>query len=523
MFYERDPFDDEDDGEVYIGDDDDEALDDDDIGEAADDFDDIIDDEIENHNLYVLEYYDTFENAAESDLARKWYREDPSAIELLDLSEIIKPLTVDMLTAGRAEAGHERPPGDETAAVSAAPPPVAPTNRPPLLDGEVLLKESAAVRFMKARKAVLFPVDDQMNRKKLQEWFLGDAALSQLVSGAESLWVGYKQKAPAFLAVALVSDPDLQASLLELLPGAWLSSAKDTELRPFMREERLKQRTEAEMRVFSLPKPPKPKKWVAGRDLDLLHWLVTHAGGIDRVRFATVDVEAAVVLPGAIALPLEFAVFSGDRGLIFHEFVHPGYIQDDRTASRLSTCNVRGGHGIPYKNASFLRVDYDQMSTELFDKVIRDPATILINRGSQMDVNCFRWTFAAAHALRGEIAELPAVNIFEIEALGDYLGVPFDEVLAGQTAASATGTEADASCEDRVPGSPGCWYHDDDAVVARFGKDVHCAVHDAFLLHQRLALMLSMFEQRTPDGIPAFVRSGRHSADAAASPSQPSC
>ena len=177
-------------------------------------------------------------------------------------------------------------------------------------------------------------------------------------------------------------------------------------------------------------------------DDQLLRRRIAEKGGIENVVFAAVDIEAAVVCADDLPHPVEIGIVSDDFD--YHCFPHPGHIDVDPllsyTAMHISIgwAGSGMGHGIPYRNCSFLRKDYKAIAQELWDNVVvpqRQGNVIFICKGSATDLNALRWLFAAKNAaVQQEFydqglgdyndapMDIPDIEVFEFEVLQDVLG-----------------------------------------------------------------------------------------------------
>lgn len=219
------------------------------------------------------------------------------------------------------------------------------------------------------------------------------------------------------------------------------------------------------------------------RDDKELSRLIDEIGGLEKVIFVALDVEAAVVLPGATPLPLELALvpLEGDHGLpLFHCFLHPGKVEDVYTARLLSCGQVSGCHYIPFKNASFLRRDYTEIAKGILPFLTCE-RVIFVNKNSPMDVHALVWVFAAAHATNDE-CDLPMVGVddifcFDIDTVVKVLSERNNNVVT--------------TCDDIVMS---CWYHskmkNELLNHLMYEANVHCALYDAECLVNKMHQLL---------------------------------
>ena len=380
-----------------------------------------------------------------------------------------------------------------------APPPSRPVIAVERADAGKIIKtsDSPATLFMAKQAAVLFPLEKDVNRKRLLEVFAADEVLSAV--SPDSLNVGYICSEPVGLGIACVSDEQTRNVLLSRLPGSRLSTKDD--LRPFYREKRVKGDAVIDHRAEQTADPvgPVPKKAKASSSLlnrmndpASLAEAVEQAGGIDQCKFLAIDVEAAVVRERAVPLPLEISLVGCGKlfGMgRFHWFTHPGFVEDEYTAQRLSSCCAGVGHAIPFKHAAFLRKDYPNMAWELHE-LLSVPGTILINKGSTMDLHALHFVYAVADRFKddGAVPEIPTIHMFDVSAL---------EALFPQAAAAEVTNEEDAAgdalAELKLRGE--CWYHRrmSEAVVEFLditNRRPHCAQSDATELAARIGRSL---------------------------------
>jgi hypothetical protein len=387
------------------------------------------------------------------------------------------------------------------------------------------LLESPATRRLKAGRCVgvLFHIDVAWNRKDVQQYVRSHAVLASLVE-VDHLFVGYHFRDSAGLALALCDGADLAdgrcraelflAALTNsgMSGGRFLNIESDEDLRPFYKVDRIKEgegstRAAAACVPAGLQKSVKAHTpltlYAAMRDVLKLRNLISAHGGLGGCRFVAFDCEAAVVAKGSVALPVEFSfVDCLSEALLPWEsacpptmHIDPGVIDDEDslTSKKLSTCGVPGGHGLPLRNYEFLRRDYTNMANDVHRLLFPplpaersgDPTrkTILINKGSTMDLQSIRWLYAVDAVTRGHLDDLEQfvpqpddVAMFDVTCLQEALGVDLERDAHRRFGGAAVDPTLEASLASAREDVGRCWYH---GTVAHVFPSAHCASKDA--------------------------------------------
>ncbi|RNF05519.1 hypothetical protein TraAM80_04441 [Trypanosoma rangeli] len=339
------------------------------------------------------------------------------------------------------------------------------------------MNSSAATRFIDAHpgKCLLIAVEPTMNRAELRKKHIEE------YPGID-FYVGYINAEPTGWALLLSVDPAIVEKLQILYPDNRFATDDDRMM--FCRERRTGRKGGLTLPERALTQRPNRALTKRMRDAAELARLIETVGGPLKAIFVALDVEAAVVLPGGIPLPLEMALIplgTEHEFQSFHCFLHPGRVTDQATACALSCGYLKGSHFIPFRNASFLRRDYIEVARVLAPFVVSE-RVFFVNQGSTMDVHALRWVFGAASAMEGSefpIPSLQEIYCFDIETVTEVL--------------SRGGGDGGTNADDATA----CWYH--SAMEQTISQDAmldshaHCALRDAGRLHNELRLLVGNF------------------------------
>ncbi|KAH9578149.1 Maelstrom domain [Trypanosoma melophagium] len=343
----------------------------------------------------------------------------------------------------------------------------------------VVLKPSVATRFLDKHPldSILIPLDLALNRKSLREQHI------EQFPGIDFI-VGYINGESTGWALLLSRDPVIVAGIKKLYPSFRIATTKDKEM--FLKPSGSKKKGDT-FPLSLLPKPPSATRELSKRmhDAEQLASHIESIGGINKIVFIALDVEAAVVLRGAVPLPLEIALIplkASEEWKTFHTFIHPGEVTDVVTACRLSCGTESGNHCIPFRNAAFLRNDYTVIAKEIERYLIAENV-VFVNKGTCMDVNALRWIFGAARVAEGSDIRIPdkeEIRCFDIEAVKKALHLYINETKVDEDVISSfTATAADMN----VSSVTSCWYHSKLEKELSCGEiqscHAHCALEDA--------------------------------------------
>ncbi|ORC85619.1 uncharacterized protein TM35_000342310 [Trypanosoma theileri] len=354
----------------------------------------------------------------------------------------------------------------------------------PSLDGDtVVLKPSVATRFLDKypNDSILIPVDLLINRKELREQHIDQFPEIDFI-------VGYIDSEPTGWALLLSCDPDMVSYIKKKYPSYRIATEEDRVM--FSKPKRSGKSGGGGSNPFSIPpKPPSITRQLTKRmhDVQLLANYIESMGGLDKVIFIALDVEAAVVLRGAVPLPLEIALVPlkiSEKWKPFHAFIHPGEVKDVVTACRLSCGIEKGNHCIPFRNAVFLRNDYTALAREI-EWYLKAENVVFVNKGSCMDLNAIRWIFGAARLAEGSDIRIPdkeEIHCFDIEAVKKVLHLYRSEEKVEEDIISSSLSSSLLSTVD-ISSTTTCWYHSKLGEVLSGGEmesyHIHCALQDA--------------------------------------------
>lgn len=315
---------------------------------------------------------------------------------------------------GGKKPSASAPPSQSADAAAAAAAGEDSVSRVPPREGYVPVHRPSS-RFLLEHLAecLLIPVEKTLNRKQLREQYITARGLPP---SSESLdfAVGYIVRDPAGWAMPLTTDPEVLGWLKKQYPGYRSATEEDSAMFVQWRRAAAPQPTRPPRAVRAsmplAPRAPDAKALTSQMtNVDLFLDCVKKAGGWDKVTFVAFDAEYAANLPGGVPLPLEMAFLPvrrpGSGAAVQskttlrerHFFVHPGHIPNEQQAQYVSLSI----HGIPYKDATFLRSDYAVLAKTIERLYLQDPNVILINKGSAADAQALRWLFGAALATAG--------------------------------------------------------------------------------------------------------------------------